>query len=55
MYNMSEMEKKKDSPPLELLQFYGRSHITLYLGGGGSVEGRKALSCSLNDKISNIW
>ena len=54
MYNMSEMEKKKDSPLLDLLQFYGRSHITLYLGGG-SVEGRKALSCSLNDKISNIW
>ena len=30
---MSEMEQKKDSPPLDLLQFYGRSHIiTLYPG-----------------------
>ena len=38
MYNMSEMEKKKDSPPLDLLQFYGRSHITLYLGGGDPLK-----------------
>ena len=55
MYNMSEMQQKKDSPPLDLLQFYGRSHITLYLGGDPLKDVKPSLDHWNNDKISNIW
>ena len=44
---MSEMEQKKDSPPLDLLQFYGRSHIiTLYRGRSRIHNGKESNSPS---------
>ena len=47
MYNMSEMEQKKDSPPLDLLQFYCRSHYTLPRGRW------RILKYQNNGKVSN--
>ena len=37
------MEQKKDSPPLDLLQFYGRSHIKLYPGGDRGYSSIKTM------------
>ena len=44
---MSEIEQKKDIPPLDLLQFYGRSHYTLPRGRSTILE------CQNNGKVSN--
>ena len=55
MYNMSEMEQEKDSPPLDLLQFYGRSHITLYPGGDREYSSIKTMErCNNNPSFGVV-